>query len=286
MVREHIQKFPERRKDSHKGDYGKVFVVAGSAGLTGAAYLCCQGALRSGSGLVTNGIPEPLNKVMEVKLTEAMTLPLPSTSNKSLSLAAEGVILKFAAKCDVVALGPGLGKNEETLVLTKHLAEKIEVPLVLDADGINAIDGEVDILKNRRGRTIITPHPGEMAKLMGKTIQDVQKNRIDAAKAIAEVTGSVVVLKGHATVVADKSGATFINDTGNSGMATGGMGDILTGMIASFVGQGIDDFSSAVVAVYLHGLAGDIAADKKGPFSMIATDILEYLPEAFSKAGL
>ncbi len=286
MVKEHIEKMPKRREDSHKGDYGKVFVVAGSVGLTGAAYLACQGALRCGSGLVTNGIPKPLNKIMEVKLTEAMTLPLPATSDKSLSIKAEDEILKFGKKCDVVALGPGLGANEETVVLVRSLVGKIEAPLVLDADGINSIGCDLDILKKRSGRTVLTPHPGEMARLMNKDVKFVQSKREDAARSVAEITNSVVVLKGHKTVVANSDGSIYVNGTGNSGMATAGMGDILTGMIASFIGQGIDDYSASVIAVYLHGLAGDIARDKKGPFCMIASDLLDSLPEAFDKAGI
>jgi hydroxyethylthiazole kinase-like uncharacterized protein yjeF len=286
MTREHIRKIPARREDSHKGDYGRVFVVAGSPGLTGAAFLCCEGALRSGSGLVTNGIPESLNPVMEVKLTECMTLPLTETQHQTLGLAARQEILDFAKKCDVVALGPGLGRDSETKPLVKRLVQEIESPIVLDADGIIALEGDIDVLKDRNRRLVLTPHPGEMASLTGKEVAEVQSMREDIAKSVAEVTGAVVCLKGHRTVVAGPEGEVYVNETGNSGMATGGMGDILTGMIASFMGQGIDDYSAAVIAVYLHGAAGDIAAEKKGPFNMIATDVLEYLPEAFSKAGI
>lgn len=286
MMRKHIEKIPERREDSHKGDYGKVFVIAGSPGMTGAAYLCCQGALRAGSGLVTNGIPESLNEIMEVKLTEAMTLPLAESKEHSLSRKAKGAILDFSGKCDVVAMGPGLGRAEETRGLVKELIEEIECPIVLDADGINALEGNTAFLKKRKQRMIITPHPGEIARLIKKDVSFVQAGREEIAKNLARSTGTVVCLKGHKTVVADPGGQTYVNGTGNSGMATGGTGDVLTGMIASFIGQGISDFSSAVLAAYLHGLAGDIAAEKKGPFSIIATDILDCLPEAFRKAGL
>ena len=146
--------------------------------------------------------------------------------------------------------------------------------------------GDLDLVKNRKGRLVLTPHPGELSNLIGKDISEIQSMRQDIAKSVAEVTGGVVCLKGHKTAVADLEGRVYVNDTGNSGMATGGMGDILTGMIASFIGQGVDDYSSTVLAVYLHGLAGDIAAEKKGPFNMIATDVLEYLPEAFDKSGI
>jgi hydroxyethylthiazole kinase-like uncharacterized protein yjeF len=286
MAREHIKKIPVRREDSHKGDYGKVFVVAGSPGLTGAAYLCCEGALRCGSGLVINGIPESLNPIMETKLTECMTLPLTETQANTLGIAAKKDILSFARRCDVVALGPGLGRGAETKPLVKQLIKEIGCPIVLDADGIYDLEGDMETLKDRQGRLILTPHPGEMANLTGKDISEVQSMREEMSKRVAEATGAVVVLKGHRTVVADPGGEIYVNETGNSGMASGGMGDILTGMIASFIGQGIDDFSAAVIAVYLHGTAGDIAAEKKGPFSMAASDVLEYLPEAFKKAGI
>lgn len=286
MVREHIEKIPSRREDSHKGDYGRVFVLAGSKGMTGAAYLASQGALYSGSGLVTNGIPESLNPIMETKLTEVMTLPLEETDDQSLSLKAKPNILGFAKKCDVVAIGPGLGSDGSTKMLVAELLAEIEQPVVLDADGINALEGDMEVLRKRGFRTVITPHPGELARLMRKDVEEIQSNRSDMARSVAEVTGAVVVLKGHRTVVANPEGKLYVNETGNSGMASGGTGDILTGMIASFIGQGIDDYSSAVCAVYIHGMAGDIAAEEVGQFSMTASDILDFLPEAFDKAGM
>jgi hydroxyethylthiazole kinase-like uncharacterized protein yjeF len=286
MVREHIDKIPSRREDSHKGDYGKVLVLAGSKGMTGAAYLCSQGALYSGSGLVTNGIPESLNPVMEIKLTEVMTLPLAETDNQSLGLKAKPKILDFAKKCDVVAIGPGLGMDGSTKMLVGELLDEVEQPVVLDADGINALEGNIDALRKREHRMVITPHPGELARLMNKDVEEIQSNRTDMAKSVAEVTGAVVVLKGHRTVVASPEGKIYVNETGNSGMASGGTGDVLTGMIASFIGQGIDDYSAAVCAVYIHGIAGDVAAEEIGQFSMTASDILDFLPEAFDKAGM
>jgi NAD(P)H-hydrate epimerase len=286
MAREHIKKIPARREDSHKGDYGRVFVVAGSPGMTGAAFLCCEGALRSGSGLVTNGIPESLNPVMEIKLTECMTLPLTETQGQTLGVAAEKQILDFSGKSDVVVLGPGMGRSPETRPLIRKLAQEIETPIVLDADGIIALEGDLDLLKDRSGRLVLTPHPGEMSDLIGKDIAEIQSMREDTARSVAEVTGAVVCLKGHRTVVANPEGDVYVNETGNSGMATGGMGDILSGMIASFIGQGIDDYGATVIAAYLHGLAGDVAAEKKGQFNMVATDVLEYLSEAFKKAGI
>ncbi len=286
MVKDHIGKIPERREDSHKGDYGRVLVIAGSRGLTGAAYMCAQAAIRSGSGLVTAAVPESLNVIMETKLTECMTLPLDETQDISLSLKAKQKILAVAAKSDSIALGPGLGENAETRRLAREILEEVEKPVVLDADGINALEGSTDVLRKRQQSTVITPHPGEMARLVGKSAETIQSDRQKAAKDLAVSTKTVVCLKGHKTVVASPDGNIYINETGNSGMATGGTGDVLTGMIASFIGQGIDAFSATVSAVYLHGIAGDIAADKKGPFCMIATDLIDYLPEAFVKAGI
>jgi NAD(P)H-hydrate epimerase len=281
---QYIKKISKRRDDSHKGDYGKVLVLAGSKGLTGAAYLCCQAALRAGSGLVTCGIAKSLNQIMEIKLTEVMTLPLPETQDASLSLLAKDDILDF--KYDVVAIGPGLGEDKQTQMLIKELLLEIKQPIILDADGINAVDGDLDILKKRKGRTVITPHPGEMARLIAKKIEFIQSNRAGVAKKVAKGLGSVVCLKGHQTVVADPAGEVYINKTGNPGMSTAGTGDVLSGIITSLIGQGMDDFSATVCGVYLHGLAGDIAAEKKGQRSMIATDVIENLGEAFKKVGI
>ena len=284
MVKKHIKKISGRQKDSHKGDYGKVLVIAGSRGMTGAAFLSAQGALLSGSGLVFCGVPKSLNDIMETKLTEVITVPLPEASRAVLSRKAKDEILRLSDKCDVIAMGPGLGTEEGTVELVRDIVSEIDKPLVLDADGINALKG--DLLKKRTGRTVITPHPGEMARLTGKDIAAVQSNREYVAKSVAESTGIIVCLKGYKTIVASPSGEIYINTTGNSGMATGGTGDVLTGMLASFIGQGVDDYSAAVSAVYLHGFAGDIALEKKGSFALIASDLLDNLAEAFDRAGL
>ncbi|MCK4851808.1 MAG: NAD(P)H-hydrate dehydratase, partial [Candidatus Omnitrophica bacterium] len=219
-------------------------------------------------------------------LTEAMTMPLAETRKRSLSRKAGKSILEFSRKCDAVVIGPGLGDAVETRALVKELVKKIKCPVVLDADGINALRGNKGLLRKRKYRTVITPHPGELARLIKKDTAFLQGQRTEIAAKLAEDTGTIVCLKGHRTVVADPGGQVYVNVTGNSGMATAGTGDVLTGMIASFIGQGVDDFSSAVSAVYLHGLAGDIAAEKMGQFSMAATDILEYLPRAFERAGI
>ncbi|MDD4956132.1 MAG: NAD(P)H-hydrate dehydratase [Candidatus Omnitrophica bacterium] len=283
---DHIGAMRARRADAHKGDLGKVLVIAGSSGMTGAAFLCSQAALRSGSGLVTCGVPSSLNDIMEVKLTEVMTVPLPETKNRSLSSRARDSIMDLAVKADVVAIGPGLGREEETRELVLELLGNISIPVVLDADGLNALGGETELLRKRTYRTVITPHPGEMARLLTESVDFIQENRTEVAKRVAEVTGAIVCLKGHGTIVASPEGGIYRNVTGNSGMATGGTGDVLTGMVASFIGQGLDDYGATVCAVYLHGLAGDIAAEKMGQSPMIASDLIDCLPEAFKKAGI
>jgi NAD(P)H-hydrate epimerase len=276
----------KRKPDTHKGDYGHVFVLAGSVGLTGAAYLTAQAALLAGSGLVTLGIPKSLNAIMARKLTEVMTLPLPETAAQSFSRKAFSEIKRFSGKADVLAVGPGLSQNKETQALVRDVISKIDRPVVIDADGLNAITGHLGILRiprSERQEPILTPHPGEMARLVGKTVKFIQANRKKIAKEFAKKYNVILVLKGHRTIVASPDGKVYINKTGNPGMASGGAGDVLTGMIASFLGQGLSGFDAAKFGVYVHGLAGDIAAKEKGQLSLIATDLLNKLPEAFKK---
>lgn len=284
MIKNHIVKIQKRQEDSHKGDFGHVLVVAGSKGFTGAAYLTSQAAILSGSGLVTAAIPESLNQIMAVKLTEAMTLCLPETKSASLSMKAGKTIVKFAERADVLAVGPGLSRNIETEKLVRGILAKIAKPAVIDADGISAICGHESIIKKRRSATVLTPHPGEMSRLIDRGIDYVQKNREKIAKSFALKYNCVLVLKGHRTVVASPQGEIYINETGNSGMSTAGSGDVLTGMTASLIGQGIDAYSASVLSVYLHGRAGDIAAKEKGQFSLIASDILSNISKAFLEA--
>ncbi len=276
---------PLRKPNSHKGDFGHVFILAGSCGLTGAAYLASEAALLAGSGLVTLGIPKSLNPIMEVKLTEVMTKPLAETEEFSLSLKALGQINKVLPGIDALAIGPGLSRNYQTQELVHKLLLSVSKPLVLDADGINALIGKLRILSNLKGELVITPHPGEMSRLLNLNIAEIQKDRSKIAGDFAKKHKVVVVLKGHRTVVADASGRTYVNETGNPGMATGGCGDILTGIIASFLGQRMSAFEAAKLGVYIHGLAGDIAAKEKGQVSLIATDILDKLPQALKKVS-
>jgi NAD(P)H-hydrate epimerase len=266
-------------------------VLAGSPGMTGAAYLCSKAALRSGSGIVTLGIPESLNPVMEVKLTCVMTRPLPETKESTLSNKGRKEIMKLCESHDVVALGPGLSQQPETRELILWLIKNIDCDLVIDADGLNALADNVNVLHKIKKNAVLTPHPGEMSRLTGTgSAKDVQKERLNTAtqfvqlirKKLSDEKRLVLVLKGDKTIVA-YYGKVYINRTGNPGMATAGAGDVLTGIIVSLIGQGYDVFDASQLGVYIHGLAGDIAAKKKGELSMIASDIIEYLPDAFIK---
>ena len=271
---------PSRSPHTHKGDVGHVFVIAGSQGFTGAATLCSLAALRIGAGLVTLGIPKSLNDVMEVKLTEVMTKPLPETKARSLSLQALPELLSVIERMDAVALGPGLSQEPQTKQLVRQLLPKITKPCVVDADGLNALAEELPVLKRLALPVILTPHPGEMARLIKQSTEDVQRDRERIAKEFAMRYRVVVVLKGYRTIVADIDGSLFINETGNPGMASGGMGDVLTGMIAGLLGQRLSLFDAARLGVHLHGLAGDFVAAEQGQVGLIASDLLGRIPLA------
>jgi NAD(P)H-hydrate epimerase len=273
-------KFPKRAPDSHKGDYGHALIIAGSAGYTGAAYLTSQAAALSGAGLVTLAVGKTIYPIMAAKLTEVMVKPFFETKDCSLSLLAEKEILGFSDKCNAVAIGPGISQNKETQILVRNLARKCAKPIVIDADGLNAFAGHAEDLKAVASPHVLTPHPGEMARLTGKDVAEIQNNRKDIALQFAREYNTVLVLKGHNTVVASPAGECYINETGNPGMASGGVGDILTGVITGFMAQGLDTFTASILAVHFHGVAGDIAVREKGVLSLIATDLLNKLPEA------
>ena len=282
---------PRRWSAMHKGDAGRVFVIAGSVGMTGAAAMCSEATLRSGAGLVTLGIPESLNDILEVKLTEVMTLPLPEIPGRTLAVEALEPALKFAADCDVVALGPGLSTARQTQAFVREFITQCTKPLVLDADGLNACAGAPGLIAGRSAPTVVTPHPGELARLFdhvasapvwaGNTAA-VQANRLVVAREAARLLNSIVVLKGARTIIASPAGQAWINPTGNDGMAKGGSGDVLTGIIAGLVAGGADPLEAAVAGVYYHGLAGDLAAAELGTRGMIAGDLLRWLPKAFT----
>ncbi len=295
--RDILKLLPARPECSHKGSYGHVLIVAGSKGKTGAALMAARACLRTGAGLVTIAIPESLLKTFQSRVTEEMILPLPDTGKGTVSMNAANVILDFLGKRgNVLALGPGLSVDREISRLVSILIRESRAPLVIDADGLNAIAGHPGVLKKSRMPVIITPHAGEMARLLKKRSEvsgqrsgkpelsglreDIEGERINAVQVFAKKNKCYVVLKGAPTVTAEPGGKAFINSTGNAGMATAGTGDVLTGMISAFLAQGLSPQNAAILGVYMHGLTGDIVSEKKGQISLIASDIVKAIPDA------
>lgn len=279
-MNENIKFIRERYKNTHKGDYGHLFIIGGSPGLTGAVCLAGISALRSGCGLVTIGIPEGLNQIIEIKLTEVMSLPLPETEDHYFSVNAYDKAIEFIEKkVDCVLIGPGISLHPETKKFVKKIIPEIKKPLIIDADALKIISENLEIL-NFLDKPILTPHPGEMSYLTGLKIEEIQKNREKIAEDFAKRYNIILVLKGYKTVVTDGRN-TYINLTGNPGMATGGTGDVLAGIIGGILAQGEDKFISAKYGVFIHGLAGDLAKKEKGEISLIASDIIEKLPFVF-----
>lgn len=272
-----------RPSASHKGDFGHVVILAGSTGKAGAAILAARSAVRSGAGLVTVTAPEPIVQSVDLGSVESMTLPLPATEVGALAREATELVLAFTAGKDVIAVGPGLGTDAAAVEVIRSVVLASEIPLVLDADGLNAFAGSIEELGKRRAETVLTPHPGELSRLLSTTSAQVQSERVEAVRNAAARSGAVVVLKGHQSLIGAPDGEVHVNPTGNPGMATGGTGDVLTGLIASLVGQGHAAFTAARLGVYLHGVAGDLAAAAKGQAALAAGDLLEYLPEAFHR---
>jgi NAD(P)H-hydrate epimerase len=275
-----VPELPPRRADAHKGDFGRLLILAGSSGMAGAAELAGHAALRAGAGIVTIGTPVSVYPILAAKVTCCLTRPFPETPQGTLSDRGHHAIAEFADGMDVVALGPGLGRHPSTTKLVHRLVAELKKPMVIDADGLNALAEDVDALQHAPGPRVLTPHPGEMTRLAGMTMAEVQKARRQAAFWFAREHGVVVVLKGHRTIVSAPDHI-YINTTGNPGMATGGIGDVLTGIIAALLGQGLAPFGAAVLGTYIHGLAGDLAAEKVGRVSLMATDLLDALPQAF-----
>lgn len=274
---------PARPFGSHKGTFGHLLVLAGSEGKTGAATLASQGALRAGAGLVTLGIAASLNDLMEVKITEAMTLPLPEAQGaRALGKGALEPILKFLDPKSSLALGPGLGTHPETRELVRRLVRDLPQPMVVDADGVNALAGDSTWFP-AAGPRILTPHPGEMARLVGAAVQEVQADRLQLARETAARLGVVLVLKGAQTLVADANGRVSLNPTGNPALASGGTGDVLTGLLGGFLAQGLTPWDAARLGVYLHGLAADFFAARYGPRGLIAGDLIKLFPEVVAQ---
>lgn len=267
---------PKRKAESHKGDFGKTFILAGSEGMLGAAVLSSRGALRAGAGLVYLGVPKNSRDLVNLATPEVIAVGGDDAKD----------FLNSLQKTDALAVGPGLGWRRSIAkeLLFSLSDQKFTPPIVLDADGLIAFVNEISLLEKFHLNFILTPHPGEMARLLGKKAEDINKEREKVASATAKFLKCVVVLKGYQTVIANDQGEIFVNTTGNPGMATAGAGDILTGMIAGLAGQGLTPWDAAVAGVYLHGLAGDLAAQEKGEYGMIASDIVEKIPYAIQKA--
>ena len=273
----------QRKANSNKSDFGHIFILAGSARYLGAAILCAESTMRSGAGLVTLGVPESLNNtLLRVKPKEVMTLPLKEDKKGYFGLKAFAKIKVFLKKVDILVIGPGLSQEKSTQSLVRKLIKTTDKLTIIDADGLNALAGYLRYLKEN---TILTPHPGEMAKLLKTKASYVQKHRVEIAKNFAKENKIVLVLKGNHTLVCNMNGVLYLNKTGNPGMASAGSGDVLTGMIAAFLGQGLNAYDSAKYAVYLHGLAGDLAAKEKTQISLIASDIIAKIPYALKKCS-
>ncbi len=273
---------PPRRPSSHKGDYGKVLVLGGSTGLTGAVAMACRSALTVGAGMVTAGIPASLNPILAQKLTEAMTRPLPDGGSGALQPEALEQVTALLDEMDILALGPGLGRDEGTFRLLWNLAPRVTVPAVIDADGLNLLARDLTRLEQFRGPVVITPHPGEMSRLSGKTVAELAADPVEASRAFARQHGVVVLLKGAPSVVSDPRGRTVINPTGGPALAKAGSGDVLTGIIAGLMAQGMAAFEAAWCGAFLHGLAGDLAAQELGLHSVLARDLIGKLPRALA----
>jgi hydroxyethylthiazole kinase-like uncharacterized protein yjeF len=280
--------FPARPAAAHKGTFGHVLVIAGSAGKTGAAALAALGALRAGAGLVTLAVPASLHDILETKLTETMTVAVPETEARTVAREALNAILDLAQGKDAVAIGPGLGTHPSTQAVIRELVTRLPMPLVVDADGINALAGADDCLRRAAGVRVLTPHPGECSRLVGLPADAVLRERIPLVQRTANDLRATVVLKMARTLVGHPAGGVAIVPTGNPGMATGGSGDVLTGVIAGTIARGVEPLLAARAGAYVHGLAGDLAAEQLGQEAMIAGDLLERLPEAIRriKAGV
>ena len=263
---------PDRRADAHKGDFGKILLLCGSRGYTGAAALAAMGALRSGAGLVYLGVPESIYAIEATKLNEAIVFPLPDADGM-LSVDALPKILELLPNMDAVLFGPGWGKSEGNFLIAKKILESYEKPVVADADGINILAKHMDIVRERKAPIILTPHPGEFSRMGG----NLEAQRQAAAEAFAREYGCILLLKGRGTVITDGF-CTYLNPTGNPGMAVGGSGDVLSGIIVSLIGQGIDPLTAAACGAWLHGGAGDICAEEIGQYGMLPTDMGKVLP--------
>jgi hydroxyethylthiazole kinase-like uncharacterized protein yjeF len=272
---------PKRRWDAHKHSVGKILILAGSKSMTGAAAMTAQAAMKAGAGSVILGTPKSVYPILAKKLTEVMVEPLPETEDGTLSLDAYDFVKKYSNWADLLVCGPGFSRNRDSAELIWKIVSEWKKPLLLDADGLNNISEKLAILKNHAGpELIITPHDGEFSRLTGLNADDLNMNRIEVVRKIAQQYRLTCVLKGAPTIIGSKNGKIFINPTGNPGMATAGMGDVLTGLISGLWVQGIDEDAAAIAGVFIHGLAGDFAKIKFGEKSLLALDVLSLIPQS------
>ncbi len=284
QIIENIPKLKPRAVDAHKGDFGKICIIAGSIGFSGAAAIAAKSALRSGSGLVRLAVPKSILPIVAAIEPCYTTIPLAEDSTGKISGKAVDTVLKAAEENDIIAFGPGVGVSSGVKTVLENLLRLEGIRLVIDADGLNNLAGLKNWPDITKANLILTPHPGEMKRLWdGLLRKPMPQDRESIAVEFAKAVKAVIVLKGHGTVVAGIE-KIYVNTTGNPGMATAGCGDVLTGIITSLCGQGLDNFDASVLGVYIHGLAGDLAAKDKGQISLIATDIIDYLPQAFKTA--
>jgi ADP-dependent NAD(P)H-hydrate dehydratase len=280
LVRD-VPRLPPRPRDGHKGTFGRVLVVAGSVGMSGAAVLAGSAALRGGAGIVQVAVPEPILPVVSGAQPCYLTAPLPADVQGRVSVDAVAVLQPLAEAASAVVVGPGLGTSTDVAAIVRALLENTTVPLLLDADALNSLAGTTHVLKQHKGPFVLTPHPGEFARLTGSTIAAVQADRHDVAASFARQHGGVLLLKGADTVVTDGS-RLYVNHTGNPGMATGGAGDVLSGLLGALLASGtLPPFEATVLAAHLHGRAGDLARDRRGETALIASDLIEHLGDAF-----
>ena len=272
--------FPTRKKATHKGDYGKALIITGSPGMTGAGCMTANAALSSGMGLVYLAVPGSLAQIYETSITEAITLCAGSNVDRTISYESADAIANYAGRMDVIAIGPGMSTEQETARAIKKIITAVQKPLVIDADALTAIATDISVLGRLAAPAVLTPHEAEMARLLNTPIANVKRNRLALARDFAQKFNVTVVLKGHHSIVAAPDGQAYVNPTGNPGMATAGAGDVLTGMIAAFIGAGMAVPDAAAAAVYLHGLSGDLAAAELGERSVRAGDIIRYISGA------
>lgn len=282
LTEEFIKDFiPKRVADSHKGTYGKASIIAGSRGLSGAAILTCLAALNSGIGVIELFMPESIDLIISTKVVEIITRPLKDTPKGTIDLSSINEVVEGIQKSDVVAIGPGCGNSNELFELIKQVLNNSSSPVVIDADGLNALSKNIEILKESKSEVVLTPHLGEMSRLIGKSIEEINEDKINIVKEFTKEYNVILVLKSARTMIGLPTGEIYINVNGNSGMSTGGSGDILTGIITSLIAQGVEPEKAALLGVFIHGYSGDIAAEEKGEYGMLAEDIVKSIGRVF-----